>query len=458
MSITSEQYDQIREGLARREKELISLHRALVSIPTINRGNGSAVNETALAETAKEYLSQVGINASIHAAEPGRGNLLAEIGPGTGPKMLWMSHSDVVPAGDETAWTHPPFSAALVDGRIYGRGSNDCKMLVAGQLFALACLARMDLPRRGALRLAIGADEEVGGQLGFGWLAREKAEFLKCDIAICEGGGATLGKFNGEPVVGVSTGEKGRYDVTFQATSDGGHACAPWKHLNPLLTINTLLERIARWRPELQIKAPIFPYVTQWFNVGTEVNAPNLESIIGKIEESMPGLAASLRGQSRMTLTPTVIEGGDKANQIPTEVRLVCDARLLPGQTEQQLETLVSELASGLPRLNWKIQSTSGPSVSPWTEELASFFERATQRALNGMTVQVAPTWCIGATDARYVRAVGTPVYGYQLVHPAADQSKLDIHCVDESIEAGMLLPCALSLAYLAAEYLSEAK
>jgi acetylornithine deacetylase/succinyl-diaminopimelate desuccinylase-like protein len=329
-------------------------------------------------------------------------------------------------------------------------------MLVAAQLFALACLGRMDLPRRGQLRLAVGADEEVGGRLGFGWLAQEKADFLKCDIAICEGGGTTLGQFGGAPVIGVSSGEKGRYDVVFRLQSDGGHACAPWKHLNPIETLRVLLERIAAWEPELQTDSPIFPHIAEWFEVPTGVNPFNLEKVIEKVEKTSHGLATSLRGQSRMTLTPTVISGGDKANQIPTEVRLVCDARLLPGQTEKDLEALVGELVVGLPRLSWVIESTSGPSVSPWDEHLAGMFARATQRALEGTGVQVAPTWCIGATDARYVRSVGTPVYGYQLIHPGADQGRLDIHCIDESIEAGMLLPCALALAHLALEYLGE--
>ena len=193
------------------QSELIELHRSLVRIPTVNRGDGSCADESKLARVAADFLKIHGIESEIVEGIPGRGNLLAQTGSADGFSILWMSHGDVVTPGDENAWSHPPFSADLADGRIWGRGANDCKMLAACQLYAMATLAQLNLPGKGRLRLAIGADEEVGGQLGFGFLARERPDFLLNDLAICEGGGDTLGRFKDNvPVVSLGTGEKGR--------------------------------------------------------------------------------------------------------------------------------------------------------------------------------------------------------------------------------------------------------
>ena len=75
------------------------------------------------------------------------------------------------------------------------------------------------------------------------------------------------------------------------------------------------------------------------------------------------------------------------------------------------------------------------------------------QRPVIEETVRVLPAWCTGFTDSRFVRGLGTPTFGFQLVEPSADAERLSIHCIDESIEAGMLLPCSLALAHLALDF-----
>ncbi|MCL5271572.1 MAG: M20/M25/M40 family metallo-hydrolase [bacterium] len=453
-------HDRVHEALASREDELVTLHRLLVSIPTVNWGDapppgaGPNGNESALARAAADYLKAVGVETSLAAAEDGRANLLAWTGHGA-RGMLWMSHGDVVPVGDETAWTHPPFGGAVADGRIWGRGSNDCKMLAACQLFAMACLARLGLPRRGRLRLAVGADEETGGKLGFGWLVRERVDFCRTDLAICEGGGAAIGRdADGTPAIAVGTGEKGRYEVTFRTHAPGGHASGPWGKANPVTQLAELVRRLEAWRPAVRVEAPIFEHIVSWGGVD-RISKNNLKEFIDRIGERSPSLANSLMGQSRMTITPTVIHAGDKSNAIPTLGTLRCDVRLLPGQGRADLEQVIARLTRDLAGLDVTIEATIDPSVSPFDEAVRGLFTHAAERAL-GRPARVVPTWCIGATDARYVRELGTPVYGFQLIHPDADADRLGIHCLDESIEVGMLLPCALSLAHLAVDFLEK--
>ena len=84
---------------------------------------------------------------------------MARFGPGE-PGLLLGGHIDVVPAGDESAWSHPPFEGVLKGGRLYGRGSTDMKTGLAAILKAIEATSRGKL-RRGLLFVATSG-EEVG--------------------------------------------------------------------------------------------------------------------------------------------------------------------------------------------------------------------------------------------------------------------------------------------------------
>lgn len=444
-------HTQIQNAFQTHENELIALHRRLVSLRTVNQGDGSPVEEILLAREAAEYLAQAGVTSRIVESAPGRANLLAEIDSGTpGETILWMSHADVVPEGDPDAWTHPPFSAALADGRIWGRGSYDCKMMVACELFAMAQMARLGLPRRGKIRLAIGADEETGGAQGFGWLIHHEADFLTADLAVNEGGGSTLGFFDqGRPVLSLGSGERGRCELIFTLTSPGGHAGAPLGKVNPLIAMAQLIGRLGDWAAPARTDVPILRSLGPLLGVDAPLTPGGVDALIADLRRDNPALATSIHAQTHMTITPTIFAAGEKSNAIPTRAELRCDARLVPGQSPEDLETAVREIIEGLPGVTYRIEIMAESSQAKVDEKIVDRFGRAASRALE-REVTIAPTWCTGFTDARFVRKLGTPVYGFQMIHPEADPNRQGIHCIDESIETIMLLPCALSLAHLA--------
>ena len=142
-------------------------------IPTINTGVMPTGNETELCQFMKKKLDAEGIDSEIIEGVPTRGNIVARL-PGAEDgraKLMFMSHTDVVPIGDESKWLHPPFSAELDGGRIYGRGSSDCKGLTTCETMATILLKRLKVPLKRSLILAAGSDEETGSKLGFRWLA-----------------------------------------------------------------------------------------------------------------------------------------------------------------------------------------------------------------------------------------------------------------------------------------------
>lgn len=91
--------------------------------------------------------------------------------PGTDPDaapVLFAAHTDVVPVepGTEDDWTHPPFSGALADGYVWGRGSIDDKLGVLGLMEAAERLAARGYQPRRTVLFAFGHDEETGGKAG----------------------------------------------------------------------------------------------------------------------------------------------------------------------------------------------------------------------------------------------------------------------------------------------------
>lgn len=79
---------------------------------------------------------------------------------GNGRHLMFAGHTDVVPPGDETAWTHPPFSAEIAGGEMYGRGAVDMKGGIACFVAAVARHIAEHSPPRGSISLLITGDEE----------------------------------------------------------------------------------------------------------------------------------------------------------------------------------------------------------------------------------------------------------------------------------------------------------
>ena len=118
--------------------EVVELLQELVRIPTVNTGIMPTGNETELCQFLKKKLAAEGIDSEVIAGVPTRGNLVARLsGSDDGKaKLMFMSHTDVVPTGDEGKWKYPPFSAKIDNGRIWGRGASDCKSLTACETMA----------------------------------------------------------------------------------------------------------------------------------------------------------------------------------------------------------------------------------------------------------------------------------------------------------------------------------
>ena len=139
--------------------ETIAFLRELVRAPSVNPP-GDVAEAAAVCERP---LAEAGFSIRTLAHEPGKPNIVAEWGAGDGPALCFNAHLDVVPTGDESAWSHPPFAAEIADGRVYGRGAGDDKASVTAQVMGAIALARSGVPLRGRLVVTEVADEETSG-------------------------------------------------------------------------------------------------------------------------------------------------------------------------------------------------------------------------------------------------------------------------------------------------------
>lgn len=424
----------------RSKGEIIELLQELVRIPTINTGAMPTGNEIELCKFLKEKFNAEGITSEVVESEPTRGNFIARLnGQDDGKaKLMFMSHTDVVPIGDESKWIHPPFSGALDRGRIYGRGSDDCKSMVACEAMAMILLKRMGIPLKRSIIFAAGCDEETGSKYGFHWLANNKKHLIESEFAVNEGGGEPLHTPKGLCFT-VALGEKGRLDAKINFKGKSCHASIPWEGDNALIKMANAVRKISDYQPKRDTSAVIFREIPKLFDLDvSEITPDNIEEVIIKIYEKDKSIGSMLRGLSRMTITPTMASGGVKSNVIPDLFTLTCDVRVLPGQSIDYVKGELNNILDGIKDYDLSASGTI-PIDSPPNDEFLQAIKASLINTM-GESIEIMPTLTIGLTDSCAVRPLGTVVYNFAPSHPDSDPGKSNVHGDNESISVDDLV------------------
>ena len=419
--------------------EIIALEQTLVRIPSVNTGFMPTGDETPVCEYIRDWLAEDGIESEILGRTPERGNIIARIeGSNSDAGLMFMSHTDVVPVEEEEKWRFPPFSATIADGRIYGRGASDCKGLLTAQLYAMRLLIRNGIQLEDSLIFCSGADEEHGGRYGFGWLAENHPDKIRAPFAVNEGGGTPIDSPSGLTYL-LGTGEKGRLQVEIEVKGVSSHASVPWQGTNALYTLQRVLQRIEAYEPERDTSTSLFDHLSV-FAIEHKPSAANVDEIIAEIEPENPRFASMMRALSRMTLTPTMISGGIKSNSVPESIRLTCDVRTLPHQSDDYLREQLDSILEGIPNTTYEIDYMAVPNSSSFDTDLGRSVQRATAAALGIDDIQWVPAISTGFTDSRFTRPLGTVTYGFNGSHPDDDPMLSRAHGTDESIGISSLI------------------
>lgn len=186
---------------------------------------------------AIQMLSTLLTEAGFRCTRIPRGginNLYARFGTSE-PVFGFNGHTDVVPVGDESSWTHPPFGGEIHDGVLWGRGAQDMKSGVAAFVVAAIKVTRLGIP--GSIAIMITGDEEGPAKDGtvaiLDWM---KKHGEKLDLCIV-GEPTSKSKFGDM----IKIGRRGSMNVTLTVEGKQGHVAYPHKALNPATALTTLL-------------------------------------------------------------------------------------------------------------------------------------------------------------------------------------------------------------------------
>ncbi|MBI5669262.1 MAG: ArgE/DapE family deacylase [Chloroflexi bacterium] len=288
--------DQLRRTLETLQPDMVAFCRRLLQIPSVN----GVHDEIALAEAIAAEARRLGLYAQIAGENPRRPNVIISTTASGPTGLLLLGHLDTVPPGDESRWTYPPYSGAIVDGRIYGRGAVDTKGGMTAALYALAALAQTGGLARGRAQFISVPDEESGatGTLGIKWLHAN---------GLLSGLGAIYA-YSGDDII---LGHRGL--VRYRLVSEGEmvHTGAQeWQDGTAGANAVTAMAELLLTLERLQT-----PYSTRRYFE-----------------------------RFRTLFTPgTVISGGTSINVVPDRCEALMDVRITPEYDLQQVEMLLQD-------------------------------------------------------------------------------------------------------------------
>jgi acetylornithine deacetylase/succinyl-diaminopimelate desuccinylase-like protein len=414
--------------------EATDLLRDLIRIDTSNPPG----RETPAAVFLRDYLEGAGISCELVARDPERANLIARIpGTGEGPSLLLMGHTDVVPA-DAADWAHPPFGGHVdAAGYVWGRGAADMKNETATRALAMALLARSGFRPRGDVVFLAQADEEDGEhEVGLTWLRHQRPD-LRCDYALDEGGGYRLPLADGRTAVTLNVGEKASLWARVTALGEAGHASKPTIGANAVLRLATLIDRLGKHRPP----TILLPETRRMLELLVGPFGEDADAAIERAVRLSPLFADDLPPLFHTTIAPTRLEGSDALNVMPGRATAICDCRLLPGSTRDDLER---ELRLALGRdVPYELELAAEPvggSASPLDTPLHEICRRFVEEHEPGALL--LPTISTGFCDAHFVReSFGTVAYGFwPAFRTPPDVYMNGVHNKDERIMADDLV------------------
>lgn len=370
-------------------------------------------NEIAGANFFRKIFEKESIPYQIFEPSPGRGSILATLkGNGKKKPVLLLSHIDVVPAEKER-WEVDPFGGVIKDGYLYGRGTLDDKFMGIVEMMTLLILKRQGIPLKRDILFFAAAAEETGGDLGIKWGMENIPALGKSELALNEGGYVLINEAGVAERYEISSGQKVIFQLQLKIEGTSGHASMPTPD-NPNVKLLRALEGVTKWETPFKI----LPMVKEYFSKIAPKQSPEDRPFYEDIEKALdhPAFAKKLTSNPiynamvRDTVVLTVLQGGSKANVIPSESSATFDCRLIPGTSKEDfLKEIKKRLGEGV---DIKALAESQSILpSPLDTDLYKALQKFAAR--NDPGCPVVPLLLPGATDSRFLRDRGIIAYDF---------------------------------------------
>jgi acetylornithine deacetylase/succinyl-diaminopimelate desuccinylase-like protein len=424
------------------EDEVVDLVSALIRFDTSNTGDPATTKgEEDCARWVAEQLAEVGYQTTyVESGAPGRGNVFARLPGADGSRGTLMIHGhlDVVPA-EAADWSVHPFSGAVEDGYVWGRGAIDMKNMVGMMIAVARHFKRENIVPPRDLLFAFVADEEAGGKYGCKWLVENRPDLFEgVTEAVGEVGGfsLTVPRADGSErrLYLIETAEKGMLWMRLTARRRAGHGSFVHED-NAVTALADAVAKLGRHQFPIVLHDAVAEFLTavaEESGYSFDPDSPDLEGSVAKLGSIGRIIGATLRD----TANPTMLSAGYKANVIPATAEAVIDCRVVPGR-QAAFEREVDELI--------------GPDVTrEWITELPSYettFDGDLVDAMNAALLaadpeaRTVPYMLSGGTDAKHFARLGIRCFGFIPLRlpPDLDFAAL-FHGVDERVPVDSLI------------------
>lgn len=382
--------------------------RRLIQCPTVS-DSGHEYFEAFHNVLKEEFPS---VFAKCERIELGRDVLLLKWkGKASDRPVVLMAHQDVVPA-DGGDWKCDPFAATVEDGKIYGRGTIDCKNTLFCTMQAVEELIESGFTPAQDIYLSYSDCEEISGpgaEMARDWL---KAHGVRPNVVIDEGGAIIkkADKFMAKDGAMVGILEKGYADVKIIARGKGGHSSQPPKH-SPLARL-----------------ADFMHYVEHHSVFKPKMSAPAKAMILGLADVLKPGLKGLAKAAGHMgaftahlapklnvhygapmfksTIVFTMCDGATAPNVIPQEAWVNANVRVSPVDS---VEKCVAKLEKIARKFDCEVELGNHRDASPMadlTGDGYTQFVAAIKKTYPD--VEVVPYYMFGGTDCRTMQEIAT--------------------------------------------------
>jgi acetylornithine deacetylase/succinyl-diaminopimelate desuccinylase-like protein len=346
---------------------------------------------------------------------PKEGSLVAVL-PGSDPKagaVMLLGHLDVVEARRED-WTRDPFTLIEEGGYFYGRGTADMKGIDAVWVDTLIRLKQAKSPPKRTLKMALTCGEETAEAFnGADWLVRNKADLIKSDFVLNEGGGGRLSADGVRELLSIQVGEKAAQNYLVTVTNPGGHSSRP----RPDNAIYQLADAL------LKVRAYVFPTVfTDTTRVGFEIRAQKGDAAGEALKKLLANPAdveaarvaatdINVNSILHTNCVTTRLDAGHASNALPQRATAIINCRIIPGETVEGTKATLDRIIAD-PGVKVEVIPPVRPIATspPLDPKVVDPMKKLAAKHFPG--VPMIPSMSSGATDGRYFGPVKTPVYG----------------------------------------------
>lgn len=353
--------------------------------------------------------------------------------------ILLMNHHDVVEATGD--WKYPPFSGAIAEGKVWGRGALDTKGGLWAMLQAAEELAAEGFVPAQDTYFLSACTEETDGAGADRISAELQQRGIRFSMVLDEGGmileepiGGAKGKF---AMVGL--GEKGCADLKFIARSAGGHASTPGK--------NTPLVRLGKFMAEAEkgglFQADIPPAICEMFQKLASRMAQPLKFILGHprlfkplLLKVIPMVSATAGAMLKTTLAFTQAQGSAGSNVLPQEAWVVGNMRFSHHQGRENSIAAVARLAKKFDIETQVLEEGFASPLSSSDSEAFRLVEQAVNATFPG--VITTPYLMTGASDSRFLSRVCDNCIRFA-PFVISDEQLAGIHGIDENVDISTL-------------------